>query len=216
MFGKFELHIHTKCVDGAMDAKQIVEYAERIGLKGISMTDHNTLKAYNEIKRIKTNLVVIPGAEISTDHGHLLALGIKYIPHGTTREIIDDVHEQGGVVVIAHPCGELSRNASREIIKYVDAVEVINGRTFPWGNAKAFALAKKYNKPMVSGSDAHFLESIGNFACYINGETVKSVLKSIKTGKVILPKKQTYFHKVFLKKVKTRIREVIRGYLYAR
>jgi len=42
---KFDLHIHSKySQDGILEPKAIVDIAASKGLKGIAITDHNTIK----------------------------------------------------------------------------------------------------------------------------------------------------------------------------
>ena len=80
-FWAVDLHVHTP---GSEDAKvenygsasDIVEAAIEAKLDAIAITDHNTVswcKAVAEAA-VHTRLVVIPGVEISTTEGHLLAL----------------------------------------------------------------------------------------------------------------------------------------------
>lgn len=80
-FWAVDLHVHTP---GSEDAKvenygsasDIVEAAIEAKLDAIAITDHNTVswcKAVAEAA-VHTHLVVIPGVEISTTEGHLLAL----------------------------------------------------------------------------------------------------------------------------------------------
>lgn len=45
-----DMHIHTKYSDGTYTVKEVLEKAEKLGLKYISITDHDNCKAYNELK----------------------------------------------------------------------------------------------------------------------------------------------------------------------
>jgi histidinol phosphatase-like PHP family hydrolase len=47
-----DLHIHTKYSDGTSTVEEILKGAERRGLTTISITDHNTIEAYNHINKI--------------------------------------------------------------------------------------------------------------------------------------------------------------------
>ena len=44
-----DLHMHTKYSDGSDNVKEMLEKAEKYNLKYISITDHNTCKAYSEL-----------------------------------------------------------------------------------------------------------------------------------------------------------------------
>ena len=64
-----DLHIHTNLSDGALSSKEIIDESSKIGLKTISITDHDTIEAYDkEIIEYARNkgINLIPGVEIST------------------------------------------------------------------------------------------------------------------------------------------------------
>lgn len=75
-----DLHMHTKYSDGTYTISEILQEAERIKLECISITDHDTCLAYNELKskmtREKYSGKIIPGCEL------------KSIVDGTTIEIL--------------------------------------------------------------------------------------------------------------------------------
>jgi len=78
---RFDLHVHSSCSDGRDDVRTILHAAVRCGLAGISITDHDTLKgslsAMQIIREEGLDLILIPGAEVTTSEGHLLLLGIE-------------------------------------------------------------------------------------------------------------------------------------------
>ncbi len=73
---KADLHTHTTCSDGTTPPLELLEKALNEGLEVLSITDHDTLKAYELIEK-KEGLQIIPGLELSTTFGeasiHLLA-----------------------------------------------------------------------------------------------------------------------------------------------
>lgn len=62
-----DLHIHTIYSDGSVDLLTILKKSENMGLKYISITDHDNCEAYNELKNIDDNFSfeIIPGIEIT-------------------------------------------------------------------------------------------------------------------------------------------------------
>jgi 3',5'-nucleoside bisphosphate phosphatase len=66
--GTFDLHIHTTASDGRYQPAEIIDLAAKVGLKTISITDHDTLDGVREAISLAParNLTVIPGVEIST------------------------------------------------------------------------------------------------------------------------------------------------------
>lgn len=75
---KLDPHIHTLYSgDSKNIPDDIVKIAKKRGLDAIAITDHNTIKGYEVIaKRNIEDILIIPGIEISTREGHIVALGI--------------------------------------------------------------------------------------------------------------------------------------------
>lgn len=153
-------------------------------MDGIALTDHNIL-ATKGIADITT----IPGVEISSREGHIIALGIASpISRGlSANETIQQIRALGGVSIIAHPY-DLFRSAIRPdgLSVMPDAVEVVNSasiiHSFTWKKAKAFA--EKHRLPQTAGSDSHIPETIGKAFTTIDCEStsVSSILDAIRKG----------------------------------
>ena len=98
---KIDLHVHTV---GSPDAHTVPEDLPKIikrrGLDGIAVTEHNNFAP----PRIP-NTLILPGVEISSRDGHIVALGIRetIAARLSADETIQKIHGQGGVAVIAHP-----------------------------------------------------------------------------------------------------------------
>jgi hypothetical protein len=183
---KYDLHIHTKHSDGINTPEEIVKAAKEKGLTGIAITDHDTVEGLAEAKKAckKYNIEFIPGVELTTNAGDLLLLGFDKIPEGSLIEIIDQVHKQGGVVILAHPFIGEFQTAFRDIIQIldnkIDAVEIMNGMTPAEANLRAMEMAKKENLVGFGGSDAHRAEDVGDVFIECEGDP----LKAIKQGKI--------------------------------
>lgn len=65
-----ELHCHTTCSDGLLSPTQLLARAHQHGVRVLSITDHDTLAAYNhpEVPNLARSLGIelLPGVEIST------------------------------------------------------------------------------------------------------------------------------------------------------
>lgn len=65
-----DLHTHTKHSDGSATTEELLKEAEKIGLKILSITDHNSIAAYNDLKDYGTRTLfkgkIITGVEITT------------------------------------------------------------------------------------------------------------------------------------------------------
>ncbi|MBQ8044148.1 MAG: hypothetical protein IJ272_08405 [Clostridia bacterium] len=81
-----DLHTHTKYSDGTWDLKRLLLEANQAGVEVLSITDHDTLKPYGELKDIDYKSIyagiILPGVELSTIYGgvkfELLAYGFDY------------------------------------------------------------------------------------------------------------------------------------------
>lgn len=69
-FGYVDLHTHSTASDGSMSPAELVNHAIRSGLKGIAITDHDTIDGVAEAldEGQKNSFPVIPGVEISLDY----------------------------------------------------------------------------------------------------------------------------------------------------
>lgn len=66
---KIDLHMHTTVSDGAFTPKQVIDMAYKNGVKYMSISDHDTIDAYNEeLFQYAENrgIKLIPAVEIST------------------------------------------------------------------------------------------------------------------------------------------------------
>jgi hypothetical protein len=164
MPAEVDLHVHTKySFDSLLEPRTIIKSALKRGLSAIAITDHNTLKGslatLREASSIQ-DLMVILGIEIRTNQGDIVGLFVQNeIDSREFYEVVEEIKRQGGIAILSHPYR--GHEKPKSIIKYVDAVEALNGRCLPNENIKAKKLAKVTNTPTVAGSDAHFSFEIG-------------------------------------------------------
>jgi predicted metal-dependent phosphoesterase TrpH len=193
---KFDLHIHSNYSDGRDEVKTILKAAVRRRLAGLSITDHDTLrgseKARKIIKEQKLDLILIPGAEVTTAEGHLLVLGVSEIPPRglSPEETTDLVHEQGGITIVPHPYHPFRHAIGR--VPKCDAVEVYNSKhLFGIANARARREALRRGLPMVAGSDSHFAETVGLGVTDIDASDAKEAIEAIRAGRTRIIGKRT-------------------------
>ena len=128
----YNFHMHTVCSDGQLTPEALMKQALKIGLKGLSITDHHSIRGFQkaqiwlEHRRRENPQTPIPhlwtGIEITSDLNetevHLLGYGFslkhpamkKYVtgcrPKGRearASEVINSLHQAGGLAVLAHP-----------------------------------------------------------------------------------------------------------------
>ncbi len=162
-----DLHIHSiHSADGRESVEDIIRYAKEIGLDVISITDHNNMKAYEEAPALaeRYGIMLIPGIEISTKQGHVLAYGIRKMPpvKKDVRETIEAVHKLGGIAVAAHPFRFISGVGPLVVTREnFDGIEAKNARSTFADNSLAKHTATSQKKGVTGGSDAHILAHIG-------------------------------------------------------
>jgi len=183
---KYDLHIHSRySSDGVLDPEKIVKIATKRGLNGIAITDHNTIKGGLEAKKYENeDFKVVVGSEISTDRGEIIGLFLsEEVKSKDVQDVISEIKDQNGIVIIPHPFDELRHSAfhpTEEDVKFIDAIEGFNSRcVFQKYNENAIKFAKKHDLMITAGSDAHFLNEIGNAGIITETEDVReAILKS--------------------------------------
>ncbi len=183
---KIDFHVHSfYSEDSFQSFEKIIQKAEKSGLDGIVILDHNTIKGSDQLEAylesryhslpVVERLVVIRAGEYSTEEGHLVIIGLKTPLEDILkvnqkwykcRDVVVEAKKQGATIVLAHPYRWKHRLPSEWLLSQVDAIEVFNGRTcFVKGNykanLKAVELAKRLNLPIVGGSDGHLTSEIG-------------------------------------------------------
>lgn len=160
---RVDLHNHTRwSKDCLVRFETILNLCAKRRIDRIAITDHNTAEGALQMHAMAPQLV-IPGEEIMTTQGELLAYYVtETVPAGLSpEETIARLRDQGAVISVSHPFDRLRKGAWREenllrIVGHVDAIEVFNARClFPEDNEKAQAFAAKHGKLGTAGSDSH-------------------------------------------------------------
>jgi hypothetical protein len=162
----------------------ILRKARKAGLNGIAITDHHTMKAYPILKKLNKdkNLEIIPGEEITTNHGDVLALYIhEEIKSRDLLTVLKEIRSQGGVAIIPHPSTithRLSFTYPLSKLKgKIDAIETFNSRNFRFSNNIAKREALRLNFPQVGSSDAHLPIDIGKCYTLFEGDLRTAIRK---------------------------------------
>ena len=113
---RFDIHIHTRDFSpcSLLYPEELIETAISNRLSGVVITEHHYKWTELQIKDLKkkancNGLVVLSGAEITTNAGDLLVFGVpgeviirweQFIP---VEKVIKEVEEYNGLCVAAHP-----------------------------------------------------------------------------------------------------------------
>jgi hypothetical protein len=127
------LHVHTTRSDGRGTVEEVVAAAKDAGLGFVVLTDHNDF-APREPAFVH-GVLLIPGVELSTEQGHLLAFGMQRPLEGVRAwmdggEAEAAVEKAGGMSVLAHPVQRRNPWRHPEAALRADGFELYSADSF--------------------------------------------------------------------------------------
>jgi predicted metal-dependent phosphoesterase TrpH len=196
--GKADLHIHTKAGDGLDSVERIFDHvASQTDLDVIAITEHDSLevalRARETWARGGFGFDFVPGVEVTTLEGHVVALYIEEpIPSlRRVEETIEAVRRQGGVCFVPHPMSWLTRSIGPGTFKRVadaglafDALELASagpGSRLHLDKARRLN-NETYRLPAVGASDAHFVQAIGSACTRFEGASAADLRHTLRQG----------------------------------
>jgi predicted metal-dependent phosphoesterase TrpH len=212
MISLADLHMHTTASDGTLSPQALVNavllYQHNMMepvLRVIAVTDHDTLAGawtaleFRNALHAEADLEIIPGAEISSADGHIIALNIRknIAKRLSAAATIDAIHDQGGLAIAAHPYayipfikklkklkGVKGLIADPVVGRALDAIEVCNANpTEVLNNHFARWVNRSHLKrPEVGGSDSHFLSAVARAGTVFPGRTADDLMRAIREG----------------------------------
>lgn len=186
--GIADLHIHTThSPDGTATVAGVLKQAAyHANLDVIAITDHNCICGALEAMELASvyGIEVIPGMEISTADGHLLALFIgECVPAGRSLEwTVSAVGELGGLCIAPHPTfpgrsgigGERLKQVLQDpdLSRVLVGVEAYNGGTMSAiSNPSSRKLVEELQVAEIASSDSHVVWTIGQVSTWFQGST---------------------------------------------
>lgn len=208
---RIDFHTHTTrgSADSNLDVLDMINQAQKIGLEGICITEHDNAWSDSEIKDYaeERGVTLFLGIEVSTEWGHVGTFGIDQYLGGIykvkeLRRVMDDV---GGFLIANHPFrykldprfqfihktpainvdDPVSGIDALEVLKYVDAIEIINGACSEQENLYAHAVAEHLDMKGIGGSDSHSAPSIGCAVTVLERSvsTTQELIQELKAGR---------------------------------
>jgi predicted metal-dependent phosphoesterase TrpH len=195
-FGRADLHLHTRASDGLTAAHDLLDHVElSTDLDVIAITDHDetcgALEAREWAARYRYRVQVIPGVEVTTREGHLLALFVEERPPAwrTVAATAEWVLARGGLLIAPHPfthwTHSLNQRAMDQAVELglLAGIEVLNsslaGRS-SWPHAVRFNAQHKLAG--VGSSDGHMLSMVGLARTRFAGRTPQDVRRALETA----------------------------------
>ena len=133
-----DLHLHSTFSDGTHTPQELIKMAEKLGLKCISITDHDTVSHISPALAASKNstVEVIPGVEVSADFSpgtmHILGYGVDY-----TNNILQNM-------LLAYRAGREIRNP--QIIKKLQE----NGCKITYEEIRSVANGETIGRPHIA------------------------------------------------------------------
>ena len=164
---RIDPHVHSiDSYDARAPAELLLAQARAVGLDGIVVTDHDAIEESLRAAELapEFGLIGIPGVELSTADGHLLAIGVEELPEAGRPlvESVAQVRDLGGVAVVPHPFQRSRHGVRRRDLRACDAVEAFNAWSVTgYRNWRARAFAERHGYPTLGASDAHSVAMVG-------------------------------------------------------
>lgn len=184
-----DMHVHSAVAssDSTLDPHKLPGLGREAGLTGVNISEHDKMwdrhlrAAY---RAEHTDFFVNFSMEVSTDLGHMIAIGLPAYVGGIRRaeKLREELDAVGGFLIVAHPFRHVFDNvtamrkdavpfeltpaeaARLPVFQLADAIEIANGCNTPRENYFAHEVARELGLPTTGGSDAHSESGIGYYA----------------------------------------------------
>jgi hypothetical protein len=198
--GRADLHIHPSDDPDVGDSASAF-YAALVAsdLDVAVLADHDRITVAQELahraREEHATIELVVGEEITSRSGHVLGIGLTaVVPRFLSlAETVAAVHEQGAIAVIAHPLMPIWTAASEAAIVALaegdpwsrpDALEAMHPTAawLPRWRRRVERLAVRTGYPIVGGSDAHSVRSIGRGWTGFDGTSATDLYAAIRAG----------------------------------
>jgi hypothetical protein len=210
-----EMHSHTPRSDGLIEPQRIQSWTQALYKKGyfrhehlrvplvVMITDHDYIYDAADLRAISgdDDLLFLPGAEVSTEQGHVLYYGshpevvYTYELNRPQLSVKPEAHEffdmvndlEAGVAFPSHPYRETSilrELPGAEVAPKLAAIEMLNGKTPADQNLMALEYAKQHGIRGIGGSDAHQMSRLYSYVTLFDGpiHSVDDLIVALRHG----------------------------------
>jgi len=196
-----DLHNHTIPLsrDSSLQPINLIKKISSLGIDGVCLTEHDAAWDSGELQHIAADqgVVVIPGMEITTEVGHILAFGLdRYRPEmARMRRLCEIAATEGAALVLAHPYrssiyslsgfpGSTVPNLGFDFD--IHGVEIFNGQGCQADSRFSAGVAESLNLSGTGGSDAHTLLEVGESVTQFEDPVydLAALLNALRSGRM--------------------------------
>lgn len=203
-----DLHSHSTPRSSCSQATllELVDSAKRRGVDALCLTEHDIAWGRDDLDAAsrEMGMPLLAGVELSTDVGHVIAIGDLRRPLWLGykfEQLVTEAEETGLALVLVHPvrreAGERAVRAGRVPPKpdavvarpewaLVHAIEAGSTQTTRLEQTLTAAALTVHPRPQVAGSDAHAADLAGRYATRLQREvrTAAELASEIRAGRV--------------------------------
>lgn len=178
---KVNLHMHTNMSDGRRTPEEAARIYQEQGYDALAFTDHWAFGPAREINGVTLLSGVeynCGGSDCRNGVFHIVGLCCKTEPNANrqmgAQELIDAIHEAGGVAVLAHPAWSLNSPDQIMPLNGVDATEIYNTASGVHYSRRPDssvivdmigALGRYY--PLIAADDTHYYDGLDECKSFV-------------------------------------------------
>lgn len=199
-----DLHTHSEASEDSrapVEAylKWLTRKRDVLPLDGLVLTEHRQWNPHADYRALedKYGFLILRGAEVETDYGHMLVYGVNadltaQFDFANVRlpaqEFVRAAAATGALALPCHPgrptIGLCEHYETKPPLEGVIAVEALNGGSRRGENERVQALIDRYGYRAFGGSDSHLVSFIGVCATELEDEvrTIDDLVQVLQRG----------------------------------
>ena len=185
-----DMHTHTSVysTDSNLLPHDLITRAAERGVGGVVLTEHDVVWDAARARHLsdQSDILVLPGVEVTTELGHVLVYGLpSLVPRITDAKRLRALcDEQDALMFLAHPARDPGLRVPREAMALFDGVEGLNGCDGPLQNQSAASRGRSCDLPPIGGSDSHALHEVATAATDFSAEirSVADLVAALRSG----------------------------------
>lgn len=195
---KLKVDFHTHTAEDPKDkidysARELIDRAAALGYDALAITNHNEVAHSRELESYagRQGLLLLPGVEIYLSNKHVVVINPDFTsyPRRNSLDELKKIKSARNLVIAPHPFFPGFKSLMSQLNRYLpyfDAIEfscyynhIVNM------NARAAALARHHEIPLVGDSDCHNIWQFGTTWTLVDAaKDLDSIIAAVKEGRV--------------------------------